>query len=89
VPLVWADRYQGDYLAEVRMRAGNKRGLLANVTSEIAQAEASIENVHMPDHRAGEVVETRFVLAVRDRTHLARVIRRLRRLESVERVFRP
>jgi GTP pyrophosphokinase len=89
VPLVWADRYQGDYLAEIRMRAGNKRGLLASVTSEIAQADASIENVQMPDHRAGEVIETRFILAVRDRTHLARVIRRLRRLESVERVYRP
>lgn len=89
VPLVWADRYQGDYLAEIRMKAGNKRGLLASVTGEIAQADASIENVQMPDHTGGEIVETRFVLSVRDRTHLARVIRRLRRIDSVERVTRP
>ncbi|ULQ45425.1 bifunctional (p)ppGpp synthetase/guanosine-3',5'-bis(diphosphate) 3'-pyrophosphohydrolase [Flagellatimonas centrodinii] len=89
VPLTWADHYQGDYLAEVRMKALNKRGLLASVTGEIAQAEASIENVQMPEDVGGDVVETRFILSVRDRVHLARVIRRLRRVDSVERVYRP
>jgi GTP diphosphokinase / guanosine-3',5'-bis(diphosphate) 3'-diphosphatase len=91
VPLVWADKYQGDYLAEVRVRVINKRGLLATITGEIALSEASIEHVQMPDLLKGEpmsLAETRFTLSVRDRTHLARVIRRLRRIDSVERVSR-
>ena len=91
VPLVWAEQYQGDYFAEIRVRVVNRRGLLASITGEIALSEASIEHVQMPDLLKGEplaLTETRFVLSVRDRTHLARVIRRLRRVESVVRVTR-
>ena len=33
-------------------------------------------------------LEMRFVITVRDRVHLARVLRRLRRLEAVQRVVR-
>nr|WP_084154674.1 bifunctional (p)ppGpp synthetase/guanosine-3',5'-bis(diphosphate) 3'-pyrophosphohydrolase [Polycyclovorans algicola] len=91
VPLIWAEQYQGDYFAEIRVRVLNKRGLLASVTSEIALSDASIEHVQMPDLRKGDLqglTETRFVLSVRDRNHLARVIRRLRRIDSVVRVTR-
>ena len=45
----------------------------------------------MPDLLKGDplgLTETRFVLSVRDRAHLARVIRRLRRVDSVVRVMR-
>jgi GTP diphosphokinase / guanosine-3',5'-bis(diphosphate) 3'-diphosphatase len=88
VPLVWSDKVQGDFLCELVLRAENKRGLLAQVTAEIANAEASIENVQMPDRAGGDAVEMRFVLAVKHRTHLARVMRRLRLIDGVERVAR-
>jgi GTP pyrophosphokinase len=88
VPLTWSDRIQNDFFSEVRLKALNKRGLLAKVTAEIASAEASIENVQMPDRAGSEAVEMRFVLTVKNRVHLARVLRRLRRLEWVERVTR-
>jgi GTP diphosphokinase / guanosine-3',5'-bis(diphosphate) 3'-diphosphatase len=91
VPLIWAEQYQGDYFAEIRVRVVNRRGLLASITGEIALAEASIEHVKMPDLLKGDplgLTETRFVLSVRDRAHLARVIRRLRRVDSVVRVMR-
>jgi len=88
VPLVWSPKVQGDYLSEVRMHANNKRGLLARVTAEITQAESSIENVQMPDRDGSETIDMRFVVTVRNRTHLARVIRRLKRVDGVERVVR-
>lgn len=88
VPLVWSDKVQGDFIAELRLKAQNQRGLLARVTAEIAGGEASIENVQMPDRAGGEAIEMRFLIAVRNRTHLARVMRRVRRIESVERVTR-
>jgi len=89
VPLTWADQVLGDYLAEVRVKAENQRGLLAHVTTEIAEAGSSIENVQIPDRGGGEGLEMRFIITVRDRVHLARVIRRIRRVDSVERVIRP
>lgn len=88
VPLVWSEKVQGDFLAELRLKAENKRGLLARVTAEIANAESGIENVQMPDRAGGEAIEMRFLITVKSRTHLARVMRRIRRVEHVERVTR-
>ncbi len=88
VPLTWSDKIQNDFLAEVRLKVQNKRGLLAKVTAEIANADSSIENVQMPDRAGGDAMEMRFTLTVKNRVHLARVLRRLRRLEWVERVTR-
>ncbi len=88
MPLAWSDKVQNDFLAEVRIKAQNKRGTLAQVTAEIANAESSIENVQMPDRAGSEAIEMRFVITVKSRVHLARVLRRLRRLEWVERVAR-
>ena len=88
VPLAWSENVLGDYFTEIRVKAENRRGLLAEVTAEIAGAESSIENVQMPDRAGGEAIEMRFVLSVKSRTHLARVLRRIRRIGSVERVTR-
>ncbi len=88
IALIWSEKVEGDFLAEVRLKAENRRGLLANVAGEIASANASIENVQMPDRNGSDALEMRFVITVRDRVHLARVLRRLRRLEAVQRVNR-
>ena len=42
----------------------------------------------MPERDGSEALEMRFVVMVRDRVHLARVLRRLRRLAPVQRVVR-
>ena len=89
VPLIWAPSVQGDFLAEIKLKAENRRGLLATVAGEIASAASGIENVQMPERDGGDAaLEMRFVITVRDRVHFARVLRRLRRLEPVQRVTR-
>ena len=88
IPLTWSDKVQGDFFAELRINGYNKRGLLARITADIANADSSIENVQMPDRAGGEAVEMRFVITVRDRVHLARVLRRIRRIDGIERVWR-
>ncbi|HEX7381118.1 MAG TPA: bifunctional (p)ppGpp synthetase/guanosine-3',5'-bis(diphosphate) 3'-pyrophosphohydrolase [Nevskiaceae bacterium] len=88
IPLVWAPEVQGDFCAELRVRAENRRSLLGDVASEISRAESGIENVQMPEHAGFGTAEMRFVVTVRDRVHLARVIRRLRRIDAVQRVYR-
>jgi len=89
VPLIWSPSVQGDFLAELKLKAENRRGLLAGVAGEIAGGGSGIENVQMPERGGGDAaLEMRFVITVRDRVHLARVLRRLRRLEAVQRVIR-
>lgn len=89
IALVWSEKVQGDFLAELKLKAHNRRGLLASVAGEISEAGSSIENVQMPDRSGSEeAVEMRFLITVKDRVHLARVIKRVRRLSAVERVSR-
>ena len=88
IALIWADKVHGDFIASLRVQGYNKRGVLARIATEISAAESSIENVQMPDKSDDEAADMRFLITVRDRNHLARVLRRIRRLEGVSRVTR-
>lgn len=65
----------------------NGPGVLASISSSIGKADTNIEQVMQRD-TSGDSATLLFVLNVRDRTHLARVIRRLRINSSVLRVSR-
>lgn len=88
VPLIWSEHVQGDFLTEIKIKAKNRRGLLAEVTGQIAGVGSSVENLHMPDHHNDETVEMRIIITVKSRVQLARVLRRLRRIDGIERVTR-
>jgi guanosine-3',5'-bis(diphosphate) 3'-pyrophosphohydrolase len=57
-------------------------GVLAQVAAAIAQADSNIEGVEYLD-RDRNISVIRFDISVSDRTHLADVIRRVRRLSVV------
>lgn len=89
IPLVWSEEVVGNFAAELRVKALNERGALAAIAAEIAAAESSIENVQMSERHDDESADIRFVVSVRNRTHLARVLRRIRRLSVAARAHRP
>ncbi len=88
IPLIWADQVQGDYLTELRVKGLNRRGVLASIASEISGAESSIENVQMAERVDAQSSDMRFLITVKHRTHLARVMRRIRSLPVVNKVLR-
>jgi (p)ppGpp synthase/HD superfamily hydrolase len=89
IALVWSPKVEGDFVAELKLQAINRRGLLADVAAAISEANSSIENVQMPEGASGEdVVEMRFLITVRNRVHLAQVLKRVRRLKAVDKVSR-
>ncbi|MBI2383055.1 MAG: bifunctional (p)ppGpp synthetase/guanosine-3',5'-bis(diphosphate) 3'-pyrophosphohydrolase [Gammaproteobacteria bacterium] len=88
ISLVWAENVQGDFVAELRVKGENRRGVLASIAGEIAAAESSIENVQMAERVDTQTSDMRFVVTVRNRTHLARIMRRIRRLPTVAKVTR-
>ncbi len=89
IALVWSPKVQGDFMAELKLQAINRRGLLANVAAAITEANSLIENVQMPQGASGEeAIEMRFLVTVRDRIHLARVLKRVRCLAVVDKVSR-
>ncbi|MGB0213485.1 RelA/SpoT family protein [Algiphilus sp.] len=88
IPLAWSEEVAGAFSAELRVKALNERGALADIATEIANAESSIENVQMSERHDDESADIRFVISVRNRTHLARVLRRVRRISVVARAQR-
>ena len=88
VPIGWGREVSGDFRSAIRVEVENKPGVLARVATAIAEAEANIDNVEYQerDLRSAVIV---FSIDVRDRKHLADVIRRVRRLSVVIGVQRP
>ncbi len=83
----WADDVSGQFRTSIEVQVRNDRGVLGKVAAEIAASEANIVHVAM-DEEATETAAMRFAMIVRDRVHLARVMRNLRRLAEVSRITR-
>ena len=79
----WADEPVRPFETMVVVTVTNGKGVLARVASAIAAVEADITHVDMGDEPAQTATDIRFSVSVRDRQHLADVIRSLKRTTSV------
>jgi GTP diphosphokinase / guanosine-3',5'-bis(diphosphate) 3'-diphosphatase len=75
------------FASEIQLEINNRVGVLAAVASAIAGTETNIDQVSL-EERDTNSSSLRFQLQVRDRKHLARVMRTIRRMPDVQRVFR-
>ncbi|PZP31602.1 MAG: guanosine-3',5'-bis(diphosphate) 3'-pyrophosphohydrolase [Roseateles depolymerans] len=85
----WAEELTRSFEAGIALLLQNSKGVLAQVASAVAQAEADIIHIAMGDEAAQlEHTEMTLLIGVRDRQHLADVLRVLRRTAPVLRVWR-
>ena len=84
----WADEPQRLFETALLVTVTNGKGVLARVAAALAVAEADITHVNMGQERAQDATELKFGIAVRDRVHLATVLRSVKRTLSVLRVQR-
>jgi GTP diphosphokinase / guanosine-3',5'-bis(diphosphate) 3'-diphosphatase len=75
------------FSSEIQLEINNKVGVLAAVASSIAGTETNIDQVSL-EERDVNSSSLKFQVQVRDRKHLARVIRTVRRMPDVQRVSR-
>ena len=87
VSIGWDRQVSGDFQVMLRVEVENRPGVLAQVAAAIAQADSNIDSVEYLD-RDKNIAVIRFGIEVSDRTHLADVIRRVRRLVAVHGVQR-
>ncbi|WP_184229945.1 RelA/SpoT family protein [Xanthomonas arboricola] len=87
VPIDWDSGVTGDYDTALVVEVENRTGVLAQLAAAIAQSQSNIERVDYLDRDFNAAV-LRFNIQVRDRRHLAEVMRRLRRLHVVQSVGR-
>jgi guanosine-3',5'-bis(diphosphate) 3'-pyrophosphohydrolase len=87
VPMAWDRNVEGDYRVALRIEVENKPGVLAQVAAAVAESNSNIDAVEYRERDvAMSVME--FAIEVRNRKHLADVIRRIRRLGVVHGVQR-
>jgi guanosine-3',5'-bis(diphosphate) 3'-pyrophosphohydrolase len=84
----WADELARPFETSLHVLVKNGKGVLAQVASSISSAEADIVHLDMDPEPAEENAELRLLVSVRDRVHLADVLRTLRRAPVVQRVSR-
>jgi len=87
LPVQWSEHVEGEFSVTIKLEVVNQRGALAKLAGIISDQASNIENVNLSD-REGNITTIEFVLSVRDRIHLARIMRKLRRVSDVNRIWR-
>jgi GTP pyrophosphokinase len=87
LPVSWQTAPDRLFSSEIRVYVANRTGVLAAVAAAIASTETNIDHVSIDEQDSDTAVLT-FELRVRDRRHLARLVRVIRRMPDVTRVTR-
>jgi RelA/SpoT family (p)ppGpp synthetase len=83
----WSEETHGEFPAEIRIELLNQRGTLATIASTISKQESNIENVSII-HQDDRVSIDQITLTVKDRVHLAKIMRQLKKLSVVLKITR-
>jgi GTP diphosphokinase / guanosine-3',5'-bis(diphosphate) 3'-diphosphatase len=87
IPARWSSDVVGEYLAALRIHVDRQKGVIAELAAMVNEADAGIDNVKV-DERNAELSTIVIEIYVRNRTHLAHVMRRLRSLNHVHSISR-
>ncbi|MCH7695073.1 MAG: RelA/SpoT family protein [Proteobacteria bacterium] len=87
ITVEWENRIAGEFPTNIRIDVTNQRGVLAIIAATIADQEANIVHVDMKD-QDDRYITLKFVIEVRDRQHLAKVMRKVRNIKHVSRISR-
>lgn len=83
----WSPDVQGEFVVDVRVEVNNERGIIAQLATKITEMDANIDKIAIEEKDAGLNVIT-LSLGVRDRIHLADIMRRIRTMRPVLRTTR-
>ena len=66
----------------------NEKGMLAKIAAVIAESNSNIDNVSLQESDGSKFANINFIVQVKDRIHLAELIRNLRKIDKISRVNR-
>jgi len=84
----WEKSIDREFSAEIVVEISNKPGVLAEVAASIADTGSNIEEVSLDERQEEDYVDLEFLILVRDRVHLANVIRSIRSMPAVKKITR-
>ena len=87
MPLVWSSVVEGEFAVELKVEVTPERGFIAALAARMTEEDATIEHISVDERDAlTSIVDV--VLTVKDRIHLADIMRRARSLKPVRKVYR-
>lgn len=85
--LLWSPVVKGEFAVELKAEVTPERGFIAALASRMTEEDATIEHISVNEKDPfTSIVDV--VLTVKDRIHLADIMRRARSLKSVRRIYR-
>lgn len=87
IDVEWAADIDQEFNVELSLDVVNQRGVLATIAAAVADENGNIEGVELSE-RDERHSHMRLVVALKDRKHLADLIRTLRAIKTVARVMR-
>ena len=88
VDVEWEPNSDAYFNVNLNLLVINERGVLAKITSVIADSEANIDNISVDEGDGSTFSNLRFIVQVRNRLHLADLIRNLRKFPKINRINR-
>ena len=83
----WASNPGDEFTAEISIKTANERGVLAVVAAKISEQDSNIENIVFGEN-FGATTTITVLLTVKDRDHLARIMRAIRKTPKIYKVKR-
>ncbi|MGB1764853.1 bifunctional GTP diphosphokinase/guanosine-3',5'-bis pyrophosphate 3'-pyrophosphohydrolase [Alloalcanivorax xenomutans] len=87
IALSWEREAEQEFTAGLRIELVNKRGVLATLANSVTEQGSNIDTIDMSD-KDPTLSLLNVTLTVKDRIHLARIIKRLRVLDNIVRIQR-
>lgn len=82
----WDKNITRNFAVNLKLLVANQRGVLAKIAAAISEADSNIENVSFANE--GEYTALNFTLEVSNRQHLAGIMRSMRIIPEVIRIYR-
>ena len=87
IHVYWSSTQSSEFTAGISIKTADEPGVLAVVAAKISEEGSNIENIMM-DEKHGETTTITVLLTVKDRDHLARIIRAVRNTPKIYKVKR-
>ncbi|SFL64980.1 RelA/SpoT family protein [Rugamonas rubra] len=88
IAVKWGTELNRRFDSRIKLLINNEKGILARVAAEIGESDANITYVGMDEDKEHVLHQLRFTIQVKDRVHLAGLLRNVRRVVGVNRILR-
>ena len=88
IDVSWGEDLNRRFDCRISVMVNNQRGALARIAAEIGESDVNISHVSMEDGQADDMTNIHFTIQIESRTHLARLIRNVKHLTGVIKIWR-